>query len=67
MILAELCHVGEFQCGSGSCIDSSGECDGFGDCTINSRDEEICGMISKSFVNYTFMPRYGLILKNQLL
>ena len=41
----DICLADEFDCGSGFCIDTSGECDGFEDCQVNTADENICGIV----------------------
>ncbi|XP_072016509.1 cubilin-like [Amphiura filiformis] len=40
-----VCKVDEYHCGSGFCVTSDAECDGFVDCYVNKADENRCANI----------------------
>ena len=46
-IFTEICSTDDFNCGSGFCVDSEAECDGFNDC-LNNAEEITCGKHSKT-------------------
>ncbi|XP_072017468.1 uncharacterized protein [Amphiura filiformis] len=41
-----ICRVDEYHCGSGFCVTSEAECDGFIDCYVNKADEDRCANIT---------------------
>ncbi|XP_072016513.1 uncharacterized protein [Amphiura filiformis] len=41
-----VCTVDEYHCGSGFCVTSDAECDGFVDCYVNKADENRCAYIT---------------------
>ena len=58
-IITDICLENEFNCGTGFCIDTSGEYDGFRDCHINKADEETCG---KSLLCIKFIVQFVIKL-----
>ncbi|XP_072022536.1 uncharacterized protein [Amphiura filiformis] len=43
--IKDVCKASAFDCGSGFCLDSAAQCDGFIDCVINRNDEKHCSDI----------------------